>query len=278
MAKILIKPQHKAFWFERLSAISYYTETQFEERLLNQSSYLFKDYWVIPFKKEISHLSDAKQKTKPDLVFIKKDYSTWILIEVELDNHNYEHVKSQVEVMKKPNFNAPDLVRYITSKEGHVFEKSFKFEQSKLTKLISNVNPEVLVIVDETKIDWEQPLKKIGVSLCVVQVYKNGEQEEIFRLKGQYPKTFTGVVHCRKSKYPANSVEIINYEEMLSSFVSGDDIEIYYKDILTKWNILITRTKKCFLKCVGPIYPLPVNREFVLKMDSDKKLYYFEQN
>lgn len=278
MAKILIKPQHKAIWFERLSAISYYTETQFEERLVNQSSFLFKDHWVIPFKKLISHISDSSQTTKPDLAFIKKDYSSWILVEAELGGHDYGHVKKQVEVMSNPDYSPAEMIKYITEKEGNVFELNFKFDQSKLKNLITNIKPEVLVIVDETKIDWERPLKDLNVSLCVVQVYKNGEQEEIFRLKGQYPKTYTGSIHCRKAKFPANSLEVINYEEFLSSYKSGDEVEIYHKDILTKWTIIINRTKKCFLKCVGPIFPLPVSRDYNLKMDSENKFYYFEQN
>ena len=278
MAKILIKPQHKAFWFERLSAVSYYSEAQFEERLLNQSSFLFKDHWVIPFKKQLSHTSDAEKTTKPDLLFIKKDYTEWILVEAELGSHQFPHVEKQLEVMSNPDFNNAEMLQYIKSKSGYIFEQDFSFDDVKLKKMIDDLKPKVMVIVDETIIKWEADLKRLKVLLCVVQVYKNGENEEIFRLKGEYPKTFTGAIHCRKAKYPANSIEVINWTEALDGYITGEEIEVYFQDSLTKWNVIINNRKKCIFKCIGPNFPLPVNRDFTLQLDAEKRLYYFNQN
>jgi hypothetical protein len=279
MSRILINESHSAFWFERLSVISYYNESEFEIRILKQASFLFKEYFVIPFKKQIKHLSAPSKVTKPDLAFIKRDYSQWMLVEVELDSHEDSHVLSQVDVMLNADFNSTEILTYIKSKAGFILEPAdFNFDDKQLEDLVQTKKPEVLVIVDETKISWEQLLNGVGVKLCVVQVYKNGVGEEILRIKGQYPRIYTGSIHCREIKYPAQSIEVINHFELLEDYDQGNDIEIYYNDLLTKWKVVINKNNKCIFKCVGPINPLPTGKDFLLRLDEEKKFYYFTLN
>jgi hypothetical protein len=279
MSKILIKESHSAYWFERLSTVSYYSESEFEMRLLNQATLLFKEFFVIPFKKKITHLTLPKRSTKPDLAFIKRDYSQWFLVEVELNGHQEQHVLDQVDVMLNPNFNSSELLTYMKSKAASVLEPvGFKFDETKLDDLLNSKKPEVLVIVDETKVDWETTLNNQNVRLCVVQVYKNGVGEEILRLKGQYPRIYTGDIHCRSIKFPPNSLEIINHFELLEQYKTGDIIEIYFNELVTKWNVVINRKSKCILKCAGPYFPLPVGQDFILKIDEENNLYYFLLN
>jgi len=279
MSKILIQESHSAYWFERLSAVSYYSESEFENRIIKQASFLFKEFFVVPFKKQIKHISAPSRVTKPDLVFIKRDYSQWILIEVELDGHQEDHVLDQVEVMLHADFNSEEVFEYIKSKAGYVLNPSgFQFDDDLLQNLIKTKTPEVLVIVDETKVSWETPLNKKGAKLCIVQVYKNGVGEEILRIKGQYPRLYTGVVHCREAKYPPQSIEVINHFELLENYKAGEIIQIYFNEMLTRWNIIINKNGKCIFKCIGPSNPLPPGKDFVLKQDEEERFYYFEIN
>jgi hypothetical protein len=279
MSKILIKESHTAYWFERLSLISYYSESDFEKRLVDQSSALFEDYFVIPFKKTISHVNDIRATTTPDLAFIKRDYSSWLLVEVELKGHTYEHVKAQVDIMRKPHYNAAEVTKYILGKASHILDPpSFTFDEPLLAKLINSEAPKVLVIVDETHKEWEAQLKKINVLLCVIQMYKNGTGEEIMRIKGQYPRIFTGTVHCKIAKDPANALEVINSHELIDKKNTGDLIDIYLNDSLTKWAILKTKTKKCYLKCIGPIFPIAPKKDLTLEFDEHNNAYIFQNN
>ena len=277
MAKILIQEKHKSFWFERLSVISYYSEGEFERRLINQASSLFRDYYVVPFKKTIAHVNDASNTTTPDLAFIKKDYTSWLIVEVELKSHDYEHVKRQVDVMRKPDFNKQDIIAYLTKQEPHVLDPpGFSFDAAQLTTLITTVKAGVMVIVDQTHEGWEGKLNKVGVLLCVVQAYRNGDGEEILRIKGQFPKVYTGFVFCRIVKDPVNSIEVINHHELLDKLVTGDRLEIYLKEILTKWTAIRKRNNKLFLKCMGSVFPLLPGKDFLIKFDEHDNVYLFE--
>jgi len=280
MAKILIQETHSSYWFERLSAISYYTETEFETRLINSSSSLFANYYVVPFKKTIALATNSEDTTTPDLVFIKKDYSSWILVEVELKGHPLDHVTGQVKVMLKPSYNKTDIIEYIIKQNGHVLDPpNFVFDKQKLTDLISNFKAEVMVIVDETKEAWSEPFRKLKVHLCVVQMYKNADTEVILRIKGRFPQIHTGAVYCRLAKRDIpNGIEIINDHELLNDLNTDDQIEIYVNDRLTRWTAMRTKAKKLYLKCAGPIFPLEPKRDFVIKFDESKQVYLFEKN
>lgn len=279
MAKVLLNRNYTSYWFERLSAISYYSEKEFELRILNQASSLFKNYYVIPFNQLISKIGDPNKTCRPDLAFIKKDYSCWYFIEVELEEHRLQHVLDQVSIMNDAQFNGFEVTQYILKKEYYIAEEpSFNFDNDKLRVLVDEVKPEVLVIVDETKTQWEDDLHKLGVKLCVIQVYKNGTGEELLRIKGQYPRIFTETIHCRFADFPKPfGIEIINHLEIFEGKEIKDEIFIDYNGKLTKWTVLRLKKSSCILRCFGS-NPLPIGKDFVLKIDEDKNLYYFQLN
>jgi len=279
MAKILINEKHSDIWFERLSTVSYYSETEFEDRLLKHASNLFIEYFVLPFKKTISQIRKSENTTKPDLIFIKRDFSSWILVEVEKGGHTLDHVARQVAVMSKPDFNPVEMSHYIKSKETYIMSpQGTELAYDEIHKLITTQKPQVMVIVDETKVDWEKDLNKKDVLLCVVQVYKNGQGEEIFRIKGQYPRIYTGTIHCKLTNYPPNSIELVTHHPLLENLTSGQDVEIQFNNSITKWSALINNRKRLFLKCIGSTFPLPVGKDYILQIDQMNKIYYFSYN
>src|SRR4051794_24370692 len=94
MARVLVPDG--PHWYEELKAVSYYGESELERYVRDHVSDLFPDFYVFPFKKDITH--KTKQITKrPDLAMLRRDLKAWGIIEVELSGHDLKHVLEQTE-------------------------------------------------------------------------------------------------------------------------------------------------------------------------------------
>ncbi|AQG79933.1 hypothetical protein [Spirosoma montaniterrae] len=265
MARILATVD--STWYEELSLVSYYYESQFEHKVISHAAFVFPDYYVMKYKK-VMHTAHGKTST-PDLVMVRKSYEDWWVVEVEKADHPIEHVLGQVEVFSNAELNAIETSKYIIQQNSSLDEK-------KVLNLIRNERPKVLVIVDQPKDSWKRDLANYNTKLCVFQVFKNNHGLELYRINGEYPYIYTGDAHCRMVSGMVNTLEVIN-PEILDSFVSGDELELVFKEQMTKWEVFFAKGKM-HLKSVGmSVNKLPVGKDYIIRKDSFDR-YHIEFN
>src|SRR5581483_4724784 len=165
MARVL--DPHSARWYHELKAVAYYGETDLEDTIRQHLASLFPDYHVFPFKKEIKSKVTGVIK-KPDLAMVRRDFSGWGVIEVELSDHDIGHVLEQTAVFATGEYNAPEMAAYIHRQmTAHCVRR---VSQKRLTDLISSSLPKILVIADSVTDEWTSKLKASNVDLCVFEI------------------------------------------------------------------------------------------------------------
>jgi hypothetical protein len=172
--------------------------------------------------------------------------------------------------------------------------------------MISNYQPKVMVIVDEHVAHWREELQKLGVIICVFQVFKSNSGHRAYRLNGQYPFIFTNDSHCKFIKSPPNILELQTPDWFLKglektysppkekySFFSKEywmhlfpqrrmnvtpidylkdrEVEIDFLGKLSKWKVIKIK-EKILLKAVG-VNMLDVNGNYRLYSDKYFKLF-----
>jgi len=269
MSKILVTDTDNS-WYDELSAIGYYYETEFEKVLANHISGIFPDYISIPLK--YTFTSDVYTGTKvPDLLILRKDLSEWWITEVELSHHTVTHISEQVAVFSRPKFNAIDLSKYIYQKIAH-HHPDETITQADIHNMITTTQQRVLVILDEPKLGLETALRPYGALLCVFQMFKDNMGRLAYRLEGEYPKVVHDFSHCRSFKLFGLSLEVIN-PDILSHITDRSEIEIYIRGKQSKWRKMAS-AQKTYLTFVGAqAYPLNDPDGYLLQVDTDSKFY-----
>jgi len=258
MSRILIPANN---WFDELALISYYGETIYERKLLTYIETVFPDYYAIKFKKSIKPDGGGKART-PDLALIRKDYSEWWIIEVELATHNFEHIEKQITVFTSGIYEPYEISKYIKTQKNEL-------DLENLKKMIINEQPKVMVVVDQPEPKWQEKLSEYNVKLCVFEVFKDKDTNEIYRLHGEYPYVYEADTHCKFHKTIPNMLIIHNPEPL--DIEEKTEIEIYYKNKLTKW-VKIIDSGTIYLKIVGPPQIDEIG-DYVIYIDTQKKLH-----
>lgn len=264
MARLLVPVNNS--WFDELSIIAAYYESEFEKTLKAHIEEVFPDYITISYKKKIT--AENREPKIPDLAMINRDYRDWWIVEVELADHDFfTHVIPQVEVFANAELNAYETTDYIIRKIAE--EEKPAVDRNRLLSLIRNENPKVLVIVDEPKPEWEKYLLKYDTKLCVFQVYKDTNGKEAYRINGSYPEIIEFDSHCVFHKSLSNTLEIKN--GIVLSDINDEEIKIWYNKKITLWKRLSISSNSILLKAVG-MNQLPVNESYVLCRNTQNQL------
>lgn len=300
MARFFL-PINDPTWFDELKIISSYYESELENTIQSHIETVFPEYIAIPYKKDI-YAPGVAQGRAPDLALIRKDYSDWWIVEVELEGHSIKHVKAQVECFLNGTYNSFEVAKYIKSKDN---DNLLNFDN--LQVMINNHQPKVMIIVDDHVADWKDELKKLDVKICVFQVFKSTVGHRAYRLNGQYPFIFSNESHCKFLKTPANLLEVLEPDWFVkglersyilpknrSSFFSKEywlrlvefgenqnlnqidylkdrEVEIDFEGKLSRWKV-IENKNKILLKAIG-VNILDVNGNYRLYANSNFKLF-----
>lgn len=267
MSKLLITSDSS--WYDELNSVSFYGETEFQRALQQHISQIFHEYYAFPFSKTIKSKLGS---SKPDLGLISKDLKEWWIIEVELGKHSLEnHVLVQIDNFRHGTYPVIIFAEYFKSK---IFEHyNIHVSETKIKKLLTKQTPEILVVVDEDRQDWQAELKKRHAKLCLFQIFKNGRGSHAYRLHGGYPYISIDESHLKPDKYyGSNLLEVKNAKFILKK---TGYIAIGYNGLQTKWK-KITDKKKTFIRFIGKINPLPPNSTFNLIRDSNKRLVFIK--
>lgn len=270
MSTLLIPVCRRSPWYDELGVVGSYSEGDFERILKNQVSAIFPDYWTIPYKRLVKAAN--RESKKPDLALIRKDYSEWWLVELELADHTLEHVASQVETFVAGEFNPISEGEFLYTKLKDIIKR--RFSQTKLTRMVRDYPPKVMVIVDDDKEIWRQPLNDLGAEICIFQVYKNTRGLEAYRLRGKYPVAVQCESHCTYDGQIANLMKILSPEVLM---VNDDaEISIEYSGRMSRWKC-IREGDTVFIRFVGTINPVPANQAYTLSRD-DRNKYVLRTN
>jgi hypothetical protein len=263
MARILVTSEES--WYDELAIITSYYESEFERKIRQHIASVFPDYYTISFKLTVE--AEQREPKKPDLAMIRKDYKDWWIVEVELGGHTLDHVREQVIVFREGIYNRYKVAEYIFKKCKT--ENSINLDEEKLIEMIKAQQPNVLVIVDDAKPDWEAQLKKYDVQVCIFQVFLNTNGYESYRLDGKYPEVAHSESHCRYDPKIPNMLIVLSPTilDKNGNEDGRDEIKICYNGKMSKWK-RIDDNGAVYLKSIGKINPIPIRDSYVLFVDA----------
>lgn len=257
-----------ASWYHGLRAVSYYSEGDVERWILTHAKSLFSDYHVFPFKQSITTKTREGPK-RPDLAMIRKDFSAWSIIEVELEDHTFEHISSQVSVFLNGDYNAHEVAKYAHAQMTAYCETTV--DKADLVTLVDRCPPSVIVMIDGERGSLEKDLKDLGVGLCIFEIYKSTVPEFLFRTVGDYPQVAHKEVHCKREKNVANTLELLDSSVM--NLKDNTEVDIRCHDVLTRWAVIRSK-HKTYLKFLGVTNPLNPNSTLALCRDGGGNFFF----
>lgn len=251
-------------WYDEIDPLSFY-EKNFETTFLERIEEVYPDFVGIPFSLKISNPDG--ENSKPDLAIIRKDYKEWYIVEVEMGRHSWEnHVEKQVRVFSTGSYPKKKVSKYIKSKNNSL-------DLAMLETMVDEVQPKVLVVVNEHKPNWELGVKKYDAFLSVFQIYKGHTGFEIYRIAGYTPFIYRDKSHCNFVKGLSNIIEI--HTPTFVGENNDDDIYITFRGLQTKWKI-IRDDEKVYLSLYGRTH-FQLEKSYLFYL-SNKGEYYLELN
>lgn len=235
-------------WYQEVAPRDFYKEIDLERVIMHNLSLIFPEYIPAMFKDELVHNVTGK-KNDADLCMIKSDYSEWYVIEVELGKHSKTDVLTQIDTFRNCTYTAKNA--------KYIYEKNKTLNLAKLTSLVTTKSPELMVIVNEVKVDWKKDLSKLNCKLCVFQIYNDFDGKRMFRLEGEHPFIYTNFRNCTYEKQLPYAIRILKEEGFLDAFniKDGMQIDIEFNGVKHIWERQ-DAGKEVYLICKSPISPL----------------------
>lgn len=252
-------------WYDEIDPLSFY-EKHFEDTFLSKMHEVYPDFIGIPFSQKIS--TKNGENSKPDLAMIRNDYKEWYIIEAEMGRHSWGgHVEKQVRVFSTGYYAPKKVAKYINSKNNSL-------DLVELENMIDNIQPKVMVIVNEPKPQWEIEVKKYNSYLSVFQIYKGLNGFELYRISGDTPFIYRDKSHSAFVKGLSNMMEI--YTPTFIKEPNGTDIIIFFRGKKTKWKILKDKGKT-YIVISGRTHSLQLEKKYLLYI-SNRNEYYLDIN
>lgn len=263
---LMINHEMELEWYDEVDADSYY-EKHLEDTVLSKLKEVYPDYVPIKFSQDIE--TGTGEVSRPDLAMIKKDYTEWYVIEVEMGRHDWDgHVEKQVRVFSTGIYDKDKVSKYI-------FDKDNSLDQVKLADLVDSGNPKVMVIVNEQMPEWEKRIKKFNNSfVSVFQVFKGVNGFEVYRVAGDTPFIYRDKSPCSFLSGLSNTLHI-NYPDFIKE-AHDEVVEVTFKGRKTKWKRMDSKNK-VHLIYEGRTHNLQLEKDYVLYIN-DQDEYFLELN
>lgn len=255
-------------WFQEIEPTSFFSEEDLERSVLLNLQSLFPDFFAVTFKKKLTNTITGLSNT-PDLALIKKDYSEWYIIEVELSSHNIKHIEQQISTFYNTNFKQEDVNYLIKKNKG-------LFNPTQLENLILSESPKLLIILNSHNDEIVDMGNHFNCAVCIFQMYLDRDGNPFYRLDGDYPIVKTDFCFCTLEKHLPftmclNDIHFINAHNLKTDNI----LNISYNNIITKWEISILKTS-VYLLCKSNRFPLePSTKRYQLSYNSSLKTFTF---
>lgn len=214
------------------------SEGEFEQIITLQAPALYPDYHVIPFKKTV-YAPDGSG-SKPDLVFVARDYKDWYVVEVEMTYHSYRsHVEPQIRTLINADYQEESVTNYICSKCSDL-------ERERLLRLIREEPVKILLILNDFDNEWASDLfNKYGVITSVFHAYRaktNASKtstdmpSRAFGISRSYPVySLATSAQCMVHPYSALLGVIDNSELQLEP---DQPVQLEFDNYITFWKVV----------------------------------------
>ena len=258
-------------WFEEIEPTSFYNEEDLERSVLLNLQKLFPDFIAVTFKRKVRNTKTGI-KNAPDLTIIKKDYSEWYIIEVELSNHNIKHIEQQVGTFFHANYDKTDSDYLIKKDKG-------LFDEDRLENLICSEAPKLLVIANSANEAIKNSIDVYSCSLCIFQMFLDKDGNPFYRLDGEYPLVYSQFCFCRLTKRLPFTIQLLDDLHFRESYELVDKkvFNIQYNGVSTKWEVSING-KETYLICLSDSFPLePSTRRYQLSYNDTLNLFSFNK-
>lgn len=180
--------------------------------------------------------SPAGDRAVPDLVLLERDYRTWFVVEVELSTHSlHGHVVPQVEILATG--------RYGEEHARSLHEQNSGLNLARLTKVVTRVHPEVMVIVNDADVvseGWAVLRDQKMAHLTFLEVFREevGSDGPIAFWSGFEPTAPSPDHVIARPHRLLNALVIEKPVRLLEP--SLDDVTIEYKSALVSWSVVHT--------------------------------------
>lgn len=138
-------------------------EEHYENWIYNFRERVFPDHHCYRFKPLIT--TDWTSGVRPDLVLIDKEYSEWVLVEVEKFSHSWSaHVSPQLEKFRSAKIGEAEVAWLARDAQNLDFER--------LRTLMINETPRILVVCND-KPSWSDFFLSTDAELIIVRPMRN---------------------------------------------------------------------------------------------------------
>jgi len=138
-------------------------EEHYENWIYKFRSRLFPDHHCYRYKPLLT--TDLTSGVRPDLVLIDKDYSDWVLVEVEKFSHSWSsHVSPQLEKFRAAKIGIIEVNKLFNAADDLTYDR--------LKTLMISQTPRILVICND-KPTWSENFLSNDAELMIVKPLRN---------------------------------------------------------------------------------------------------------
>lgn len=167
---------HNSEWYDPVSPDSVY-EPEFEDLVIQHAPVLFPDYHCVRYSRLVT---SPAGDSRADLALVDREYRSWYVVEIELASHSLAgHVLPQMQRLS--------LARYSESDAEWIAERSPSVDLDRLKLLVESTSPSFIVVVNAPVPRWIEPLRGLGVTVAVVEPFRDRLDRHLLRINGEQP-------------------------------------------------------------------------------------------
>ena len=250
---------HKQTEYKQQSPDAMY-ESDYEKLVYQLSPELFPNFLMVEFK---SIVCNETESAKADFALIHKQYKAWWVVEVEMADHSLErHVIPQIQVLLTARYGS-ETINSLVATHGSL-------DRSRLTSMVKNQQPRILVIVNKNIASWNLRLEKMGVEIMSLEVYISQYNQYIFKVDGGLPPEKREVITICHTKRSIPGILTVDSPGSLN-VTNGQIIKIAFEGLVTEWR------RRDLLDSVWlmPTRSFPLPDISVIEICSDEESNYY---
>ena len=158
---------------------------------------------------------------------------------------------------------------YSDQEAKYLCQKATFLDREKVTQMVQEIPPQVLVIVNEPKAEWANQLSKYGAVIVVFELFRSEKECEIFRVNGEYPtQLIDSVSQCSFHPITPRFLEVRKPEAL--DLPRHGRIKLRYNNCVTEWE-RVDAEDKVWLSPIGR-NPLIAHHEYEILRQGDNTL------
>jgi hypothetical protein len=259
MAKVLFEGK----WYEELAPKGVY-ETVYEGMVKAHASTLWPRFHGVHFK---ANVYAGAEGVAADFALVERGYTEWWIVEVEMEHHNFEsHIAPQTRKLAQAKYAEPEAIK--------LCEGCPKLDLEKTKRMLEDLPPRVLVVLNKPRPDWVKPLAKYGAIVAVFEIFQSEENKRLFRVNGEHPLGPTeAITLCHQDNLMRRWL-LVETPASLNT-TPGQRLTIIYRDHLTEWESFSDSGKTWLFPPKGP-NPLSESFDFEIIRRGDGQLMFKE--